>query len=101
MLGGCAIMRTPDARSLRLTSYNVQYGGGGGKLDSIREVIRGSGAAIIALQEVDVHWGARSGFVDQAATLGEALGMHDRYAPIYTIADAEDGRPRGSSVSRS
>jgi len=40
---------------------------------------------MVALQEVDVHWSERSGFVDQVAALASALGMDARFAPIYSL----------------
>lgn len=42
--------------------------------DHLAEVIEESGADVVALQEVDVHR-RRSGCVDQAAEIAEALGM--------------------------
>lgn len=73
----------PSGMSLRVMTYNIQYGGG--NLDGIAETIRGAAADLVALQEVDAHWSARSGFVDQAAVLAERLGMQVRFAPIYQL----------------
>lgn len=86
---GCAVQPAPepDRAVLRVMSYNIAAGHG--NLDRIIEVIRGSGADVVALQEVDVHWSERSGFADQAALLGDALGMEVFYAPIYTFPPAE------------
>ena len=67
-------------------SYNIAAGGG--DLDAIVAVIRAAAPDIVALQEVDVHWSERSGFADQAAELGEALGMHVRFGPIYELPPA-------------
>lgn len=64
-------------------SYNIAAGNG--TLDSIAAVIRAANADIVALQEVDVRWSARSNFVDQARTLSERLGMQVRFAPIYDL----------------
>jgi endonuclease/exonuclease/phosphatase family metal-dependent hydrolase len=64
-------------------TYNIQYGGG--NLDGIAATIRGAAADLVALQEVDVHWSTRSGFVDQAAALAAQLGMQVRFAPIYQL----------------
>lgn len=72
-------------------SYNIQYGGGG--LAGIAAAIRASSPDLVALQEVDVHWAERSGFSDQIAELGESLGMHVRFAPIYRLSPLEAGRP--------
>lgn len=72
-------------------TYNIQAGGG--NLDSIAEVIRASGAALVALQEVDVHWDKRSGFADQATELATKLGLQMRFAPIYRLPGAEVDSP--------
>jgi len=78
-------------------TYNVYHGtGADGRLDLERtaRVIRESGAEIVGLQEVDVHWGARSDFRDQAERLAELLGMDYFFAPIYRLDPSESGRPR-------
>jgi endonuclease/exonuclease/phosphatase family metal-dependent hydrolase len=93
---GCA---TPGSRanvveepalSVRVMSFNIAAGHG--DLPRIAEVIRASGAEIVGLQEVDVHWGQRSGFMDQATWLAGELDMEIFFAPIYSLAPAE-GRP--------
>jgi endonuclease/exonuclease/phosphatase family metal-dependent hydrolase len=83
---------SPDAAWLRVMSFNIAAGNG--NLERIADVIRGSAPDIVALQEVDVHWHARSGFADQAAELGRMLGMHVRFAPIYSLPPLQPGRPR-------
>jgi endonuclease/exonuclease/phosphatase family metal-dependent hydrolase len=81
-------LRVPSATpTLRVMTYNIQAGGG--DLNRIAEVIRASRADLVALQEVDVHWHARSGFADQTATLAERLGMQVRFAPIYRLPGNE------------
>lgn len=77
--------------TLRVMSFNIAAGNG--DLDAIVATIRASGADVIALQEVDVHWSARSGFIDQATTLGARLGMQVRFAPIYRLPPALDSAP--------
>lgn len=81
---GCATRQ--DAQSLRFMTYNIAAGGG--NLEAIADVIREVSPDIVALQEVDVHWSARSGFADQAAALGSTLGMYVRFAAIYSLADS-------------
>lgn len=81
----------PAPAGLRVMTYNIQAGGG--NLDSIAEVIRSSGATLIALQEVDVHWDKRSGFADQATELATKLGLQVRFAPIYRLPGAEAHSP--------
>jgi endonuclease/exonuclease/phosphatase family metal-dependent hydrolase len=90
----CASARTmTSSQPVRIMSYNIQYGGGGGNLDSIIGVIRTAGPDIVGLQEVDVHWAERSAFIDQASTIARTLGMELRYAPIYDFRDSIGGRP--------
>ena len=63
---GCASAPTHNGeRSLRVMSYNIEYGHEG--LDSVAAVIRDQHPDIVGLQEVDVHWSERSNFADQAA----------------------------------
>ena len=80
----CATSRDPHP--VRVMSYNIAAGGG--DLAAVAAVIRAAAPDIVALQEVDVHWSERSGFADQAAELGEALGMHVRFGPIYELPPA-------------
>lgn len=88
--------QAPD-RELTAMSYNVYHGtGSDGRLDLERtaRVIGASGAELVGLQEVDVHWGARSDFEDQARRLAERLDMEYYFAPIYSLDPPESGRPR-------
>jgi endonuclease/exonuclease/phosphatase family metal-dependent hydrolase len=66
---------------------------GHGDIAQIAETIRGSGADVIALQEVDVRWSDRSAFVDQADSLAKSLHMEVRFAPIYSIEDSTGMKP--------
>ncbi len=94
LLGSCApLPAATGPPALRVATYNIQYGGGGENLDGIAEAIRSFSADLVALQEVDVHWSARSGFADQATALAGALGMEVRFAPIYSFADTAGERP--------
>jgi endonuclease/exonuclease/phosphatase family metal-dependent hydrolase len=72
-------------------SYNIEYGHEG--LDSVISVIRGEHPDIVGLQEVDVHWSARSSFVDEAALLSRGTGMNYRFAHIYQIPNADSTKP--------
>ncbi|MFL6123893.1 endonuclease/exonuclease/phosphatase family protein, partial [Actinophytocola sp.] len=47
-----------------------------------------------ALQEVDVHWAARSEFRDQAHALARLLRMRVFFAPIYDLDPLTPGQPR-------
>ncbi|NIJ12661.1 endonuclease/exonuclease/phosphatase family metal-dependent hydrolase [Saccharomonospora amisosensis] len=81
----------PDV--LRAVSFNMHAGiGADGELDleRVAEVIRHSRADVVGLQEVDVHFSARSDYVDQATRLAELTGMRVFFAPIYDL-DPEPG----------
>jgi endonuclease/exonuclease/phosphatase family metal-dependent hydrolase len=77
---------------LRVVSYNIHSGQG--NLAATADAIRALSPDLVALQEVDVHWSDRSGFADQAASLGEMLGMQVRFAPIYQLAPIRLGDPQ-------
>ncbi|MEV8437845.1 endonuclease/exonuclease/phosphatase family protein [Actinosynnema sp. NPDC051121] len=90
---------TPDEADVPLTvlSYNIHTGiGVDGRLDLARvaAAITASGADVVGLQEVDVHWAARSEWRDQAAELAAAVGMDAYFAPIYDLDPPEPGAPR-------
>jgi endonuclease/exonuclease/phosphatase family metal-dependent hydrolase len=73
-------------------TYNIRFGNN--DLAGIAQAIRASAPDLVALQEVDVHWAARSGFVDQAKTLSGQLGMEMRFARIYQLAPTRAGDPQ-------
>lgn len=77
--------------SLRVMTFNIQSGGG--NLDGTVAAIRAEHPDVVALQEVDVHWADRSAFADQAAIMGERLGMSVAFAPIYHVANADASKP--------
>jgi endonuclease/exonuclease/phosphatase family metal-dependent hydrolase len=83
---------SPDVAWMRVMSFNIAAGNG--NLAAIADVIRDAAPDVVALQEVDVHWNARSGFADQATELGRLLGMHVRFAPIYSLPALQPGQPR-------
>lgn len=88
----CApLPRPPERGALRVMSYNIQSGAG--DLRAVAEAIRAADVDVAALQEVDRYWSARSGFMDQPRALGDLLGMHVCYAPIYSLAPAASGEP--------
>ncbi|CAG7621488.1 hypothetical protein PAESOLCIP111_02344 [Paenibacillus solanacearum] len=63
---------------LKIMSYNIRHGRGMDDrvdLQRIAEVIRQTNADIVGLQEVDEHWGPRSGYENQTMRLAERLGM--------------------------
>ncbi len=82
---------------LRVLSFNIHTGiGADGRLDIARtaDAIRDTRAEVIGLQEVDVHWAARSDFRDQARDLARALHMRVFFAPIYDEDPLTPGAPR-------
>lgn len=76
---------------LRVMTYNIHFGDP--DLSAITEVICTSGADVVALQEVDVHWSERSAFAHQASEIASRCGMEFRYGPIYDFPPLEDGKP--------
>src|SRR5688500_14884359 len=91
LLASCAAPRQrPEGPLLRVATYNIQAGAG--DLRRIAEEIKAMNADLVALQEVDVHWHQRSGFVDQATELGRMLEVDVRFAPIYSLPAAA-GQP--------
>ncbi|WP_022916667.1 endonuclease/exonuclease/phosphatase family protein [Ruania albidiflava] len=85
------------AVELRVASYNIAAGrdaDGSFDIASTAEAIETIDADVVALQEVDVHWGERSLDLDLAEELAQALDMHVAFAPIYSNDPVDDGGPR-------
>lgn len=83
--------------SLRVMSYNIHSGIGTDAaldLDRTARTIRGSGADIVVLQEVDVRWDARSDYADQVRELARKLRMWASFAPIYDEPGQKPGDER-------
>ncbi|MFD8256081.1 endonuclease/exonuclease/phosphatase family protein [Streptomyces werraensis] len=88
--------RTPTV-PLRVATYNIHAGAGEDQvfdLDRTAAALRDLRADVIGLQEVDVHWGGRSAFTDEARALAEKLGMRVFFAPIYDLDPAAEGAER-------
>ncbi|MFJ7103703.1 MULTISPECIES: endonuclease/exonuclease/phosphatase family protein [Streptomyces] len=82
---------------LRVATYNIHAGAGEDQvfdLDRTAAALRGLRADVIGLQEVDVHWGERSAFADEARALAEKLRMRVFFAPIYDLDPAGEGGER-------
>ncbi|WP_328311630.1 endonuclease/exonuclease/phosphatase family protein [Streptomyces sp. NBC_00442] len=82
---------------LRVATYNIHAGAGMDDvfdLDRQAAALRALHADVIGLEEVDVHWGARSQNRDVATELAARLGMHVSFAPIYSLDPAQPGGPR-------
>jgi endonuclease/exonuclease/phosphatase family metal-dependent hydrolase len=82
---------------VRFATYNIHAGAGEDNvfdLDRTAAAIRGLHADVVGLEEVDVHWGDRSQWLDTITELGSRLGMHTGYAPIYSLDPVDPGDPR-------
>ncbi|MET9274131.1 glycoside hydrolase family 3 N-terminal domain-containing protein [Kribbella sp. NPDC003557] len=90
---------TFDPRETHLTvaSYNIHAGAGEDNvfdLDRTARAVKALDADIVGLQEVDVHWGDRSQWLDTIAELAGKLGMYPAFAPIYDLDPPAAGQPR-------
>lgn len=98
LLAGSPAAAAPQrCERLRVATYNIQAGmGADGVFDVARTAaaIDGLDVDIVGLQEVDVHWNARSRFTDVATELARRLRMHVFFAPIYSLAPLTEGAPR-------
>ncbi|MFI8306142.1 endonuclease/exonuclease/phosphatase family protein [Streptomyces sp. NPDC085927] len=82
---------------LRVATYNIHAGAGEDgvfDLDRTAQALRDLNADVVGLQEVDVHWGDRSDFVDEARALAGKLGMRVFFAPIYDLDPPAGGGER-------
>lgn len=90
-----AMPSTPSTPPLRVATYNIHAGiGTDERFDLTRtaQTLQGLCADVIGLQEVDVHWGARSNWRNEARKIAHALDMDVFFAPIYSLPG--DGKPR-------
>ncbi|MFD3403084.1 glycoside hydrolase family 3 N-terminal domain-containing protein [Kribbella sp. NPDC058693] len=90
---------TFDPKQTRLTvaSYNIHAGAGEDNvfdLDRTAQALKALDADVIGLQEVDIHWDARSQWLDTLSELATKLGMHSAFAPIYDFDPPAAGQPR-------
>lgn len=72
-------------------SYNIAAGGG--DLEKILREIEAADPDLVGLQEVDIHWGERSGWADQANELAEGLGMQLVIGEIYRFSGPTPNDP--------
>ncbi|MGH3716196.1 MAG: endonuclease/exonuclease/phosphatase family protein, partial [Micromonosporaceae bacterium] len=82
---------------LRVMTYNIHHGVGMDRrldLTRIARTISESGAELVALQEVDRHFGSRSEFADQAGWLAERLSMDVAYGSSLDLDPGQPERPR-------
>lgn len=87
-------LKEKSKQQLITLTYNIHHGAPANSnevnLDNIAAVIRKSGAALVALQEVDVHV-SRSGNVDQAKELAKLLKMHYYFSKSINYDGGEYG----------
>jgi len=87
----------PPPRPLRVATFNIHHGVGLDNvldLERIAGTVESTGAEVVGLQEVDVHFGARSNFVDQANWLADRLGMYVVFGANLDFAPPTAGAPR-------
>jgi endonuclease/exonuclease/phosphatase family metal-dependent hydrolase len=83
---------------VRVLTYNIHHGVGlDGVLDLDRtaRVIAGADVDAAALQEVDRHFGPRSGYVDQAGWLGDRLGLQVAFGVVVDRGPIDTASPGG------
>lgn len=76
--------------TLRLLSYNIHHGAdarGRPNLPAIADTIARAQPAVVCLQEVDRHYGPRSGNADQVAEFAGRLDMHAHFSPAFIRPD--------------
>ncbi|MCR3720715.1 MULTISPECIES: endonuclease/exonuclease/phosphatase family protein [Prauserella salsuginis group] len=96
-LAGPEASAAPPPVALTVASYNIHAGigtDGNFDLDRTATAIAATGADVVALQEVDRHWGDRSEYRSVVDELARKLHMHARFAPIYSFEPPDRGQPR-------
>ncbi|WP_166345362.1 endonuclease/exonuclease/phosphatase family protein [Phytoactinopolyspora limicola] len=82
--------------STQILTFNIRHGEGIDDrldLERIAHVIESTDADIVALQEVDRHFGGRSRFLDQTWWLGRRLDMTAIYGADLALPPPDIGRP--------
>jgi endonuclease/exonuclease/phosphatase family metal-dependent hydrolase len=82
---------------MRVATFNIHHGDGQDGVPDLERTARtlaATGGDLIGLQEVDRHFSARSGWVDQAAWLGERLDMQVVFGANLDLSPTEPGAPR-------
>jgi endonuclease/exonuclease/phosphatase family metal-dependent hydrolase len=86
------------AEPLQVVTFNIHAGRSADNkvldLERVERLIRSSGADVVGLQEVDRHYSARSGWVDQGAELAQRLDMHLAFGATIDEEPPAPGRPR-------
>jgi len=79
--------RVGDDPAVRVVTYNIRHGAAADARSDLRRTsaaVASMGADLVALQEVDRHV-VRSCFADQAARLGECVGLVAHFAPARAM----------------
>ena len=79
--------------SLKIMTYNIQHGAGMDdvvNLDRQAEIIRNAMPDVVGLQEVDSVV-KRSGYIPEAAVLGEKVGMYATFGPAIPLTKGKYG----------
>ena len=87
--------------TLRVATYNIHHGAGEDDvfdLDRLAAAIRRFSPDVIGLQEVDRHFGDRSGNLDTFALLADAVGMQSAFGPALVIEERTDTGETGTAV---
>jgi endonuclease/exonuclease/phosphatase family metal-dependent hydrolase len=85
------------ARTLTVLSFNIHHAAGEDgvfDLDRLAAEIRRTHADVIGMQEVDRHYGERSGWTDEPEELAARLGMHVVYGANLDLEPPSAGQPR-------
>lgn len=88
--------KNKKAPIVKVMSFNIAHGLGMNglvNLEKTAQVIEDSCATIIALQEVDRYFSARSSFIDQVGWLSERLGMYAAFGANMNGAPEDSERP--------
>lgn len=83
--------------TVRVATFNIHHGAGGDNVVSLERIaafIESWDIDLVGLQEVDRHWGDRSGWADQATELAERLGMRAVYGANLDLDPPAEGLPR-------
>lgn len=92
-LGWAQASGTTNAAQIRVVTYNMRHGlGTDNRVDLTRvgQVLQRQTPDIVALQEVD-NRATRSGGVDQAAVLGQQLGLHHAFGSFMEFQGGQYG----------
>jgi endonuclease/exonuclease/phosphatase family metal-dependent hydrolase len=87
---------SPPPVQLRMMSYNIHAGADQDNVFDLERqaaVIEAQRPDVVALQEVDVHWSARSDYTDEASWLARRLGMRVFFGAIYSLPPERPGAP--------